>query len=139
MGKIGGGTEVKGGQEANEETNIKEKWLLSDIGGKYVGNSYRWSIKRLLKEKYDIERSKTMDKYEKMKRFHYNRRLQARLYAFMYVYPEIMTEENYFSATKKFVSNYKKMSTPGPVPKHWLGFSYICSEYYELDLNFDET
>ena len=31
------------------------------------------------------------------------------------------------------------MSTTGPVPKHWLGFSQIGSEYYELDLNFDET
>ena len=31
------------------------------------------------------------------------------------------------------------MSNPGPVPKHWLGFSYIRPEAYELDLNFDET
>ena len=30
------------------------------------------------------------------------------------------------------------MSTPVPVPKHWFGFSYICSEYYKLDLNFYE-
>ena len=29
-------------------------------------------------------------------------------------------------------------STHGPVPKHWLEFSYICSEYYELDLNLGE-
>ena len=28
------------------------------------------------------------------------------------------------------------MSTPGPVTKHWLGFSYIRSEYYELDPYF---
>ena len=33
----------------------------------------------------------------------------------------------------------KKISTTGPVPKHCLGFNYICSEYYELYLNFDET
>ena len=31
------------------------------------------------------------------------------------------------------------MSTPGPVLKHWLGFSYIHSKYYMLDLSFDET
>ena len=31
------------------------------------------------------------------------------------------------------------MSTSGPVPKNWLGFSYICSEYYELDLKRYET
>ena len=30
-------------------------------------------------------------------------------------------------------------STPGPVPKHWLGFSVIRSEDYELDQNFDDT
>ena len=31
------------------------------------------------------------------------------------------------------------MSAPGPVPKHQLEFSCIRSEYYELDMNFDET
>ena len=31
------------------------------------------------------------------------------------------------------------MSTPGLVTKDWLGFSYIRSEDYELDVNFDET
>ena len=30
------------------------------------------------------------------------------------------------------------MSTTGPVPKHWLGFSYIRSQYYELYQNFDD-
>ena len=30
------------------------------------------------------------------------------------------------------------MSTIGSAPKNWLGFSYISSEYYELDLNFYE-
>ena len=34
---------------------------------------------------------------------------------------------------------YKKISTPGPIPKYWLGFSYIRSEYYELGQNFDDT
>ena len=40
---------------------------------------------------------------------------------------------------QKNVENYKKMSTPLLVPKYWLVFSYICSGYYELDLNFDKT
>ena len=31
------------------------------------------------------------------------------------------------------------MSSPETAPKNWLGFSYICSEYYELDLNIGET
>ena len=38
-----------------------------------------------------------------------------------------------------FVDNYNKMSTPGPVPTNWLGFSYIREEDYKLDQNFDET
>ena len=29
------------------------------------------------------------------------------------------------------------MLTPGAVPKFWLGFGYVRSEEYELDLNFD--
>ena len=31
------------------------------------------------------------------------------------------------------------MSTPGPVPKHWLGFSYVRSKDHDLDMNFYET
>ena len=31
------------------------------------------------------------------------------------------------------------MITSGTVPKHWIGFSYICSEDYELDQNFEDT
>ena len=42
-------------------------------------------------------------------------------------------------ATKKTVVNYKNMSTPGTVPKRCLRFSYVRSEDYELDQNFDET
>ena len=57
----------------------------------------------------------------------------------MYVGPETMPVEEYFPYTKIFVESYKKMSTTGLVPKYWLEFSFICSEYYELDMNFDET
>ena len=61
------------------------------------------------------------------------------MYDFMYVDTEIIPAKEIFTATKNFVVNYKKMSTPGPIPKYWLGFSYTSSEYYELDQNFDVT
>ena len=44
-----------------------------------------------------------------------------------------MSVEEHFPDTKPFVVNYKKMSTPGSVSKHCLGFSYISSEDYGLD------
>ena len=50
-----------------------------------------------------------------------------------------MTEENCFPDTNTFVENYNRISTSGPVPKHWLGLSYIILEEYVLDINFDET
>ena len=50
-----------------------------------------------------------------------------------------MSEEECFQATKIFVENYNKTPTPGQVPKHWFGFSYLHSEDYEIDLKFDET
>ena len=80
-----------------------------------------------------------MDKYAQLKRFHHELRLKFYMYALMYVYPETIPEGDHFTATKKFVENCKKMSTPVPVSKHWIGFCYICSEDYELDLNFDDT
>ena len=39
----------------------------------------------------------------------------------------------------KIVVKLKKKSTPEPVSKHWMLFSYIRSEDYELDKNFDDT
>ena len=33
----------------------------------------------------------------------------------------------------------KKISTPGIVPKYWLGFSYIRSKGDELNQKFDDT
>ena len=57
----------------------------------------------------------------------------------MYVDTETIPVEDHFTATKTFVDNYNKISTPRTVPKHWLVFSYICSEDYELNHNFDET
>ena len=77
-----------------------------------------------------------MDKYAQMKGCHYDHRLQVYMYAFMYVSPNILEEEEYFPTTKNIVANYKKMSTPGSVPKYWLGFSYIGSEDYKSDMKF---
>ena len=59
------------------------------------------------------------------------------MYDFMYVYPETMPVEDHFTDTKPFVVNYKKISTLGTFPKHCLGFSYICSEDYQLYMDFD--
>ena len=74
-----------------------------------------------------------------MKRFHHERRLQVYMYDFMYVYPEKIPVEYHFPATKTSADNYKNNSTTGTVPKHWLVFSCIHSEEYELYVNFDET
>ena len=35
--------------------------------------------------------------------------------------------------------NYKKMLTPAPVPKHFLGYGYIRPENYELYQKLDDT
>ena len=37
------------------------------------------------------------------------------------------------------MEKYFYMSTPGPVQKNWFKFSYINSEEYQSDKNFDET
>ena len=82
---------------------------------------------------------KTVDKYAQLKRIYRDNQLQFHMYDFMCVYLEKIPEEDSFPETKTSVENYKKRSTPVPVPKYWLRFSYICSEYYQLYLNFDET
>ena len=80
-----------------------------------------------------------MDEYAQLKRFDHDRLPQDYMHDLMYVYPETMPEEDHFSDTKTIVDNYKKMPTTGPVPKNWLGFSYIISKGYQLYQNFDET
>ena len=57
----------------------------------------------------------------------------------MYVDPETVSVEDHFPTTKIVVLDYKQISTSGPFPKYWLGFSYIHSEDYELDQNLDNT
>ena len=54
------------------------------------------------------------------------------MYDFMYVDPETMPVEAYFPATKTFIENNNKMSTPRPVSKHFLGFVFIRSEFQPL-------
>ena len=51
-------------------------------------------------KKLVTERSKSMDKYAKMKRFIISCQLQVYMYAFIYVDPETINEEDYFPATK---------------------------------------
>ena len=80
-----------------------------------------------------------MDKYDLLKIFHHGHRLQVYMYDLMYVDPETIPVVDYFPATKTFFENYKKMSTPGSVPKHWIRFSYIFLEDYGLDVIFNET
>ena len=60
------------------------------------------------------------------------------MYASIHVDPETMSVEDHFTATKKFVANYKKISIAGKVPKYFLGFSYIRSKDCELDQNFGD-
>ena len=92
-----------------------------------------------IKRKTETEQSKIIDEYMQLKRFHHDCQLKMYMYNFMYVNPDTMPVEDHFPDTKNIVVNYKNMSTPGTVPKYWSGFSYIRSEYYELDQNFDDT
>ena len=83
--------------------------------------------KKVIKEKPETERSQVMYKYAHLKRFSHDHQLQVYMYASMYVDPKKIPLEKNVTATKTFVVNYKKMSTPGPVPKQWLVFSHIRS------------
>ena len=66
-----------------------------------------------------------MDKYALVKRFYHKHQLQVYMYYFMYIYLKTIPEETYFPDTKKIVNTYKKISTTGPIPTHWFGFSFI--------------
>ena len=52
-----------------------------------------------------------MDKYAQTKNFHSDHQPQVYMYAFMYVYPDTMPKEEYFSATNIFIENCKNFST----------------------------
>ena len=59
--------------------------------------------------------------------FHHDHLLQVFKYAFMYVDPETIPEEDHFSDTKTFVDNYKKIKTTGTVPIYLFVLIYIRS------------
>ena len=80
-----------------------------------------------------------MGKYAQLKRFHNYLQKQVYMYSFMYVESKTMPVEDQFLATKTFFDNYKKISTKGPVPKHWLGFSCIHPIGNELHHKFYDT
>ena len=64
-----------------------------------------------------------MDIYAQLKRFHADQRLCVYTYAFVYVDKQTIQAEDHFPDRKTFFLNQNKMSTPGPVPEYWLGFS----------------
>ena len=53
-----------------------------------------------------------MDKYALLKMFHHHRIIQVYVYAFVYINSETIPVKAYFTATKTFVKNYKKISIP---------------------------
>ena len=63
-----------------------------------------------------------MNKYVQRKRFNSEQQLEVYMYALIHVDFETISVEYHFPDTKTFFVNYKKMSTPGTVLKHWLGF-----------------
>ena len=92
----------------------------------------------VIKRKIETGKSIIIYKYAKLDMFHHYRRFQLYMYDFMYVKSETFPLEDHFPATKNIVVKYKKISTQVIVPKHCLGFCYICSEYYELDKKSDD-
>ena len=48
-----------------------------------------------------------MYKYEKLKRYNHGYCIQVYMYAFVYIDPDIMTEDDYFPDTNTFVENLK--------------------------------
>ena len=74
-------------------------------------------------KKNQRQNDKKKDKYAQIKRFHYDRWLQVYMNAFIYVDTEIIEEDEYLPATKCFVVNYKRSSSPASVPTHWIWFS----------------
>ena len=97
------------------------------------------SSKGYKKKQVETEWSKIMYNCSQLNMFHHDCQLQFYMYAFMYVDTETIPVEGHFPATKICVVNYKKISTPGTVPKHCLGFSYMHLEHYELYQNFNDT
>ena len=113
----------------NKKENNYCQIMFKKIGWRFLRVKHQKVIYKKIRQN-----KKNTDEYALLKRFHYDLWLQDYMYDFMYVYSETMSVGDYFSATKIFVDNYRKISTPGPVPKHCLGFSCIRSEYFEFDV-----
>ena len=64
-----------------------------------------------------------MDKYVQINNFRRGCWLKFYIHTFMCNKLETMPEEKYLLANNLFFEDNKKRSNPGPVPKHWLGFS----------------
>ena len=76
-----------------------------------------------IKKKTETERSKLMYRYAQLNRFRCECQRHINIYTFIHIDPQTMPVEYHFPSTKTFVVKYKKISTPGTVPKQWLGFS----------------
>ena len=83
---------------------------------------------KIIKLKKETELSKNVYKNTQLKKFHHEIRLKVYKYAFVYVDSDKILVDYHFPATTPFFVNYNKMSTPGPVPKHCIRFSYIPSK-----------
>ena len=59
-------------------------------------------------KKSDTERLKTIDKFALVKRCNYDVQLQVFMYAFMYVDPKTMSEEDYFKLQNKLLKTTRK-------------------------------
>ena len=114
-------------------------YMFSYIGGKYMLKVLKVEPTKGYKNKQQIHNDKNMDKYAQLKRFNHDQRLQVYMYAFMYVDTQTVPVEDHFPAAKIFVENYKKIKKLGTVSKHWIGFTYIFLEDYELDKICDDT
>ena len=103
----------------------EEKILLSNISGRICWIFLHVKHQKVVKRKTSDRTIKFTYYYAQLKNLHFDCWNQVYMYSSMYVDPQIISVEDYFPTTKSFVVNYKKISTPGPFPKHWLVFSYI--------------
>ena len=72
---------------------------MSDIGGKICWGLLKMKHQKVIQIKIRDKTIKNMDKYALLKRFHHDLRLQVYMYVLIYVNPETMPVEEYFTAT----------------------------------------
>ena len=88
------------------------------------------------------EETKVREKMAEMARYHFDRRFQIYLVALMFCDPNLLSLSQMYAATKHFIADYKKSDAyknnpSAPIPKHWLGFSFIRGEHEENDYNYN--